>query len=870
MQDTSAVGSFAGGVRPVGLPGARLCVGRVAELAGLEAALCRGGPVVVQATRGLSGIGKSTLAARYVELHGGDYCQVVWVTADSPANLAAGLTRFTLALEPESAGVLARGALVERAIGWLVAHDRWLVVLDDVADPADIRPLIMRANKGRYLVTSRRVSGWQGIARRLRLGVLDPDDACAVFVETLGVGAGAEQLLDGVEALCARLGYLPLALRVAAAYLSQQRVSATEYLRLLDAYPAKTLRGSAKGVPADRLVAQVWAVTLRALADEPLCARILRVLAWLAPSDIDPALLLFTDLGPEPAVLRAFGRLGAYGMIEDGHMGHIGIAMHPLVQMAARTADESDPYRAAALVEQGRKDAAHALYTHLPGDPADPAHWPAWRAFTPHVLAYAAAAQPGTDTVEVRDVLDLTADYLRVQGAHTMAAGFFERAWTREERASSPEDPEILVNRINLALVYKETGRVREVLPLFEANLADCERVLGPEHPTTLISRNNLASAYRDAGRLDEALALFEATLASRERRFGPEHPITLTSRNNLALAYRDAGRFDEALEVLEATVATRERLLGPDHPETLTSSNGLASAYRAAGRIDEAMPVYKAIHASRERLLGPEHPDTLLSSNNLASALREAGYLHEALPLFEATLASRERVFGPEHRSTLASRNNLATAYRDAGRLDEALTLYKATLASRERLLGPDHPATLVTRGYLATVCGKAGDAAGAATQLEALLADHVRVLGPDHRDTHTTRRHLARWRKRSGRTETQADEQGFWVASVDPKAAHRALTGSVEQSSVRQAALLTDGASILVDRFHVATWPEVMATLAGAGPHALIREVRALELSDAATVRWPRTKVHDDASAVYCNCARAPGERAPQALGD
>lgn len=111
---------------------------------------------------------------------------------------------------------------------------------------------------------------------------------------------------------------------------------------------------------------------------------------------------------------------------------------------------------------------------------------------------------------------------------------------------------------------------------------------------------------------------------------------------------------------------------------------------------------------------------------------------------------------------------------------------------------------------------------------------------------------------------------EQGFWVASVDPTAAHRALTGSVERSSVRQAALVTDGASILVDRFHVATWPEAMATLAGAGPHALIREVRALELSDAATVRWPRTKVHDDATAVYCDCARAPGERAPQALGD
>ena len=44
-----------------------------------------------------------------------------------------------------------------------------------------------------------------------------------------------------------------------------------------------------------------------------------------------------------------------------------------------------------------------------------------------------------------------------------------------------------------------------EVVPQFEQTLADRERVLGQAHPDTLTSHDNLAIAYKDAGRLDEA-----------------------------------------------------------------------------------------------------------------------------------------------------------------------------------------------------------------------------------------------------------------------------------------------------------------------------------------------------------------------------
>ncbi|MFC9022324.1 tetratricopeptide repeat protein, partial [Streptomyces anthocyanicus] len=60
---------------------------------------------------------------------------------------------------------------------------------------------------------------------------------------------------------------------------------------------------------------------------------------------------------------------------------------------------------------------------------------------------------------------------------------------------------------------------------------------LGPEHPHTLIDRGNLAISYRDVGRLQEALELHERVLADRERVLGPDHPDTLIARNNVAHA---------------------------------------------------------------------------------------------------------------------------------------------------------------------------------------------------------------------------------------------------------------------------------------------------------------------------------------------
>lgn len=93
-----------------------------------------------------------------------------------------------------------------------------------------------------------------------------------------------------------------------------------------------------------------------------------------------------------------------------------------------------------------------------------------------------------------------------------------------------------------------------------------------------------------------------------------------------------------------------------------------------------------------------------------------------------------------------------------------------------------------------------------------------------------------------------------GYWVAGSDPIAAQYAVTGSLPRDEVNRAALLSDGASCLVDIYAGMTWSDAPDLLHTTGPSTFISRVRELEATDPDGRQWPRYKPSDDATALYC----------------
>lgn len=91
-----------------------------------------------------------------------------------------------------------------------------------------------------------------------------------------------------------------------------------------------------------------------------------------------------------------------------------------------------------------------------------------------------------------------------------------------------------------------------------------------------------------------------------------------------------------------------------------------------------------------------------------------------------------------------------------------------------------------------------------------------------------------------------------GYYVASTLPEAAYQATHGSISVSSVRGAALFSDGASRLVEFFETWKWEDLFRSLREGGPTSIIAKTREAENTTEGRNDGRRRKHHDDATVV------------------
>ena len=212
-------------VRPTNLPAdPRRLIGREQEIDALWTQLTEEDRLVT--IIGLGGTGKTRLAAAAAERLLSRFKGGVWlVSLAGVREPDALLPAIAAALGVDDAGPL-ESALVRRL------HARpTLLVLDNFEQLVDAAPtveaLLERAPDSRALVTSQlplRVAR----ERLLRLGPLAPDSAAALFHERAAAAAPDYQASEHkreVEAICARIDGVPLAVELAAARVSNARAS---------------------------------------------------------------------------------------------------------------------------------------------------------------------------------------------------------------------------------------------------------------------------------------------------------------------------------------------------------------------------------------------------------------------------------------------------------------------------------------------------------------------------------------------------------------------------------------------------------------------------------------------------------------------
>ncbi|MFD8392675.1 NB-ARC domain-containing protein [Streptomyces sp. NPDC059680] len=662
---------------------------------------------------GTAGVGKTQQAARFARAAWQEkrVDLLLWVAGtDREAVVAAyahAIADITGADPAGGSGTAAAEQAAQAFLAWLRPdaggpRRRWLIVLDDVADPEDLRGLWPPQNQdGEVLVTTRRRDVAQPAPNRavVPVGGFTPDEATTYLSEALAAYGRDPGPASDLDALARELGFLPLALAQVAAGLAGSGQDCGTYLGLLREYDlldgADDSSGARRGRPLSGLLpgpgalpdGQGFAVTeaWRSLLDRAdrlpptELARPLMEVASLLPAAGAPA-SVFTNQAcadyvqqqratPSPGqflrgedITAALGVLDRLGLIDYEPRGsgdpYRAVRVHPVLQRAVREGLPADRIRGLA------RTVASAWVKAADAHGADPAFVP--------VFANAA-------------------DVLRAHAAPALWSPF------------TPPAPGTLGVSLN---------------ELFE-----------DPHPDTheLLFRTGelLGTTGRSATGARDHFAWLAGEVLRRQ---GPESPSLEAACARQAHWQGVSGDAHGAAAGYAAIVDRQSRVFGPHHARTFAARAALGHWREAAGDTAGAVAAYAELLPLQQRSFGADSSYALETAAELARVQGESGDAYGAAITYETLL------------------NDLLRTLRGTGGLQPRSGPYGNEALVRSNWL----KVFTAHRGH-AHWRGRAGDAAGAAVSFTYLLNEQVRVLGPDHPDVLATREELAHWEEHS-----------------------------------------------------------------------------------------------------------------------
>ncbi|KAJ3946940.1 uncharacterized protein N0V96_003316 [Colletotrichum fioriniae] len=267
---------------------------------------------------GLGGVGKTQIATAfaYDAYNAGRYATVLWVFAVDEQEVIKSFTQLakTLGLFPklskslEDRGQQNMPPMALALLQWLSREEeqrssRWLLVFDNVddLDNLDVSRFFPRVPWGHILITSRRKEA-RRLDRQVEVGMMDETEAVTLLKNCSGRRGDDEE--EAARHVAYKLGYLPLALDQAGAYITGQSIDFAEYMDLYRVSHDQLLRHKPPRAvwSYEQTVFTTWEIFFHAVAARnPVAARLLDLAAFFYSDGAPFALMceLAQVRGPE-------------------------------------------------------------------------------------------------------------------------------------------------------------------------------------------------------------------------------------------------------------------------------------------------------------------------------------------------------------------------------------------------------------------------------------------------------------------------------------------------------------------------------------------------------------------------------------------
>ena len=708
--------------------------GRVAELGRVSKNLASQDPPRMQVIFGMGGVGKTEMATEYIYRNIDNYEIIWWIRAEHHDRIRDALVKLAQRLDLRQAATDDRDRTIAAVLEALQSPGRpsWLLVYDNAVSLLDVQKYLPVSRPGGHILITSRQLNWPGyiVADAIEVSPFTQEEAISYLrqrVPRLAASAVREHLSDSEDArrteeagrLAAELGYLPIAVDHAAAYLAETSESVDEYLTRFARNAHLLLSEQPGDSDFPGPVSLTWAMSTTLLTQD--AEHLFNLCAFFSPEPIDAELFLQEtgDIDDPP---------GLGELLSSAHRVRAAASLLHRISLAKYDGarDLIQVHRVVQAVTQGqlRQNRVDLFYAYRravdellaksnPGNPDNSGSDVTYDLSLQHLESDRRFLN--TDNPALRALIIDQVRRLHLRGAHAEAVRFGQDALRVWRERLGEKDLQVLAMAVEVAVAMYISGHaadahalIRQIRPLL---LGDSS---GDGFKVFLLCESIYAEDLRARTQFREALDLDLGILPKYEMIFGVDNERTLNVRNNIAIDYRQLGRFGDALETDQRTLEDRRRILGPSDPLTLNSASAVARDLRSLGRYQESLDMARRVVHAFDAIGGREHPHWLDACEGFAAALHKAGHYWDALQQREEVLERYRDFLGVDHMYTLRAAANLINDRLAVGQFARAEQLARET---RGLCLESSRPedllwAILLHLGSVLRVSGRPADA--------------------------------------------------------------------------------------------------------------------------------------------------------------
>ncbi|CZR62563.1 uncharacterized protein PAC_12460 [Phialocephala subalpina] len=686
---------------------------------------------------GMGGIGKTQIIQEYAYKHQREFSSVFWVKANSYDSAVNSYFTIAQALVNHAGpsvqktglvGILDKTNLdylseafarrvVQAVKYWLTleGNNKWLLLFDNWDNLQDERmeSLIPNGGSGVVLITSRR----QDWARNgCSLEIAEMEEAASLKLLSRNslskYGESNQDDHNAAKEVVQALGYLPLAVDQAGAYIHKLKISVRTYLCRLNKN-AKVLsqKPPAQMWPYHETVLSTWEISLKEIEGENAEAlEILQICAFLTGEDMNEQLLRygfeFARMDSLALALEdAMGTLFAFSLAKRQGADD-GFSTHTMIQTCVRErlgqSDKQKFAEKAVLVVAGAISKI-ALDSR--------SNWITSRQLLSHVAScekYLKSPLQNNEAFYSTRALFILGQFCSRFSQHDRAIAWFKKDLDGVQHLSLLAS---LEDRFGIATAMLFKGQLYEALAQFECLYAEASKNIGVKRALTCNIANSLGLACKKLGRYEKALGWYQVSLAEVVGIFGEADQRTLATLNNIGVLQKELKKYPDACKTLESVLRQKEAVLGEEDPSTLETVMNVGVVYGHSQRYDEALCFLQRALSGKEKYWGKDSPNTIDVKGNIANVYLKQGRLEKAIELYKATLDGHKKAYSHSmHQSIFITTSCLGDAYYRQGCYKESLKWYYEALSGREQILGKGSVQALETICSIANVFLKQG----------------------------------------------------------------------------------------------------------------------------------------------------------------